>query len=139
VRTSLASVSALCHVSKRSLAVLEYGSKGSGVVKDGGRGMLGQVPGGLKALLAQPARSSAQAVDFSAKKMLALACFMDGLLVSGVNLVLGRARGLLRLGAFLRVLLLKGGHPALHAPVLRLPARSKGNSGKKGGDEDGGG
>jgi len=130
------SVSALCHISKRSLAVLEYGSKGRGVVKDGGWGMVSEAAGGLKALLAQPARSSAQAVDFSAKKMLALSCFMDGLLVSGVDLVLGSARGLLRLGAFLRVLLLKGGHPALHAPSLGVLGGGKSDEGREGAGDD---
>lgn len=52
-------VSLLCQLSIRGAAVLEYGSKGSGVLKDGSGGSCGESAGGFGGLVPQAVRNSA--------------------------------------------------------------------------------
>ena len=55
------------HPSIRGAAVLEYGSKGSGVLKDGSGGSCGESAGGFGGLVPQAVRNRAQMVNFSAQ------------------------------------------------------------------------
>lgn len=73
------------HPSIRGAAVVEYGSEGSGVLKDGGGGSCSESAGGFGGLVPQAVRDKAQMVNFSAQKRFTGTGSIQGLLVGCVD------------------------------------------------------
>lgn len=73
------------HPSIRGAAVVEYGSEGSGVLKDGGGGSCSESSGGFGGLVPQAVRDKAQMVNFSAQQRFTGTGSIQGLLVGFVD------------------------------------------------------
>lgn len=131
------------HPSIRGAAVLEYGSEGSGVLKDGGGGSCSESACGVGVLVPQAVRDKAQMVNFSAQERFTGSGSIEGLHVGLVDGALVGAGFLDGLELFARGLYLGAGHcnadlgdSSIHACALESPGSGSGHdSGGQVGDE----
>lgn len=113
----------------RRAAVVEYGSEGKGVLKDGGGGSCSESAGTVGVLVAQLVRNTVQAAKLSTQERFTVTGSIEGSLVGlGDGALFGAGLGH-GAQALVRLLQPHVGHGSVHAGVLEGPDTSSGGQG----------